>query len=159
VAVELTPNGTRGQSMPRFPGPLVALFARINVLIYKLFARRRFMGLKLLLLTTVGARTGSVRYATLGCFPEGENTWLIVASAGGAARHPSWFFNLVRHPDKASIEFDGRKTRVRPESLTGAAREAAWRRIVAEAPPYGGYLNKTDREIPIIRLTAVSGSA
>jgi len=156
VAVELTPNGTRGQSMPPFPGPLVALFARINVLIYKLFARRRFMGFKLLLLTTVGARTGTVRHATLGCFPEDDNTWLIIASAGGTARHPGWFFNLARNPDKASIEFEGRKTRVRPESLTGAARDAAWQRIIAEAPQYASYLEKTDREIPIIRLSAVA---
>ena len=56
-----------------------------------------------------------------------------------------------------SIEFEGRTTRVRPESLTGAAREAAWQRIVAEGPQYTGYLEKTDREIPIIRLTAVPG--
>jgi hypothetical protein len=47
----------------------------------------------------------------------------------------------------------GRKVRVRAESLAGEAREAAWRRITAEQPIYGGYEQKTDRAIPVVRLT------
>jgi deazaflavin-dependent oxidoreductase (nitroreductase family) len=140
--------------MPRFPGPLAAFFGGINVLVYRLFARRRFMGNKLLLLNTVGAKTGKTRLATLGRFPEGDNAWLIVGSASGDARHPAWYLNLAKNPDKVSIEFEGRTVRVRPESLKGAEREAAWQRVVSEAPMYNRYLEKTDREIPIVRLTA-----
>jgi deazaflavin-dependent oxidoreductase (nitroreductase family) len=142
--------------MPRLPGPLMGLFTRMNLLVYRLYARRRFMGNRLLLLSSVGAKTGKTRQATLGCFLEGDNAWLVVGSAGGDARHPAWYVNLARDPDKVSIEFEGRKTHVRPQSLHGSERAVAWQRIVAEAPMYNGYLEKTDREIPIVRLTAVA---
>jgi hypothetical protein len=64
--------------------------------------------------------------------------------------------NLARNPDQVSIEFEGCTIRARPESLKGADREAAWQRIVGESPMYKGYLDKTDREIPIVRLTAIA---
>jgi deazaflavin-dependent oxidoreductase (nitroreductase family) len=156
MAVELTPRGTRGQSFPRPPGPLMAVFGLMNMLVYRIF-RRRFpvTGGKLLLLHTVGAKTGKRRTAPLACFEEGSNAWLIVGSAGGDARHPAWYFNLAHNPDQVSIEIEGRKIRVRPESLRGVEYDTAWQRVVGQAPAYGGYLDKTDREIPIVRLTAV----
>jgi deazaflavin-dependent oxidoreductase (nitroreductase family) len=108
----------------------------------------------LLLLTTIGARTGEVRRTVLGWFPDGDESWLVVASNAGAATHPAWYFNLARHPDRAWIDLDGRTRRVWPQSLRGAEREAAWQRIVARSPGYGTYQEKTDRQIPIVRLRA-----
>jgi deazaflavin-dependent oxidoreductase (nitroreductase family) len=89
----------------------------------------------------------------LGWFADGNNAWLIVASMGGAAKHPAWYFNLARNPDKVWIEVDKRKLQVQAESLKGAAYDNAWNQIVAETPTYGGYKEKTDRHIPVIRLT------
>jgi deazaflavin-dependent oxidoreductase (nitroreductase family) len=49
------------------------------------------MGFRALVLTTTGAKTGAERTTPVGCFPDGDGGWLIVASANGAAGNPSWF--------------------------------------------------------------------
>jgi len=106
-----------------------------------------------LLLTTVGARSGESRVASLRRFDEGEGQWLVVGSKGGSAQHPAWIHNLARNPDKVSIEIGRHRYKVTPELLHGDERAAAWNRVVAEAPQFAGYLEKTDREIPVVRLT------
>ncbi len=118
----------------------------------------RMMKFPIILLTTKGARSGAERTAPLGGFQDGGNAWLIVASNGGSKTHPAWLNNMITHPDDIWLEVGKRKMKVRAESLTGAAREEALGRIAAAAPQYGDYPKKTDRAIPIIRLTAVSGS-
>jgi deazaflavin-dependent oxidoreductase (nitroreductase family) len=156
MAVEVTPKGSYGATMPRPPRWMASGFRGLSTGMFRLFGRRmRVQGRPLLLLTTVGAKSGQLRRTVLGWFPDGDNAWLIVASAAGAASHPAWFFNLAKHPDQVWIELEGRTVKVRPESLKGAEREEAWRRVVALAPGYGAYTTKTDREIPIIRLTRV----
>lgn len=154
MAVDLPPKGSYGATMPKPPRWATKGFTSLNVGFFRLFGRRmRIQGRPLLLLTTVGAKTGQVRQSVLGWFPGSDNSWLIVASAAGAATHPAWLYNLAKNPDKVWIETEGRKVKVRPESLRGAEREAAWQDIAALAPGYGSYRTKTDREIPIIRLT------
>jgi deazaflavin-dependent oxidoreductase (nitroreductase family) len=135
----------------------LAIFHFMNLAMFRLLGRRmRIQGRPLLLLTTTGAKTGRRRQTTLGWFPDEEragDTWLIVASAAGAAAHPSWYVNLARRPDGAAVEVDGRRVPVSAESLHGPERERAWARIVALAPGYGKYAEQTDREIPVVRLT------
>jgi deazaflavin-dependent oxidoreductase (nitroreductase family) len=87
-------------------------------------------------------------------FPEGDDAWLIVASKGGAASHPAWFYNLAAHPDQVEVEVEGRKTAVTPQTLTGEERATAWQRITRERPNFASYETKTDRQIPVVRLTA-----
>jgi len=147
MSVELTPGGTRGATMPKIPKPL----QKILMPIANLFLRSK--GMRLLYLTTVGAKSGREHAVYLTYFPDGEETWLIVASFGGSPKHPAWYFNMAKNPDKVWATLNGRKVRVRAESLAGEAREAAWRRITAEQPIYGGYEQKTDRAIPVVRLT------
>jgi deazaflavin-dependent oxidoreductase (nitroreductase family) len=142
------------------PGPLVAAFTGLGRLAYRLMGdRMRVQGRPLLILETVGARSGRARSAILGWFPAVSDTagesWLVVASYGGAARHPAWYLNLARNPDKVWVQVGDRKVKVRPESLKGAERARAWERVVQLAPGYAGYQEKTDRVIPIVRLTAV----
>jgi hypothetical protein len=60
-------------------------------------------------------------------------------------------------PNGPRIKFDRRKIAVTPEQLNGAEREAAWRQITAAAPRFAKYQQKTDREVPIIRLVPRSG--
>ncbi len=150
MTVELTPNGTRGGKMPKLPRPLGKAMTNLGAMVMGL------SGMRILHLTTVGYRSGHEHTVPLGWFPDGNNSWLIVASAGGAAKHPDWYVNMARNPDQVWIEIDKRKFKVRPESLKGAEREAAWRRIIALAPNYEGYQKKTDREIPIVRLKPAS---
>ena len=114
-----------------------------------------FANTPLLLLTTVGAKSGQKREAHLTAFPDGDG-WLVVASRGGSAGHPAWYLNMARHPDQVWVQVSSRRTRVKPESLKGAARAKAWQRVVSEYPNYSHYEEKTDREIPVVRLTPVA---
>jgi len=136
---------------------MLAVFHFMQIAMFRVSGgRMRVQGRPLLLLTTTGAKTSRRRETTLGWFPDDERggeSRLIVASAAGAASHPSWYVNLARRPDGAAIEVDGRKFAVNAESLDGAERDRAWKRIVALAPGYGKYEQQTDREIPVVRLT------
>ncbi|WP_119727106.1 nitroreductase family deazaflavin-dependent oxidoreductase [Thermomonospora amylolytica] len=125
--------------------------ARMNRKIRR--GRGRFMGMDVLVLNTVGRRSGRPRETPLAWFPDGADAWLVVASGGGS-RHPDWYVNLMAHPDRASIELPGRDAvPVTPYRLDGADREQAWRRITAAQPRYAKYQSKSDREYPVIRLT------
>ena len=117
----------------------------------------KFMGFNALILTTIGRKSGAERTNPVGWFPGKDGSWLIVASAAGAAGNPAWYYNIAAHPDKVRIEVEGRTVAVVAEQLHGAERTEAWQQIVATAPRFGGYLQKTDREMPVIRLVARSG--
>jgi deazaflavin-dependent oxidoreductase (nitroreductase family) len=126
----------------------------VNPVVFRLFGRGSRTGRRLVSLKTVGARSGKPRQTTLAVFREGEGAWLVVGSAGGAARHPAWVYNLAEHPESVWLHDGGRTIKVLPRSLSGAERAAAWARITTEAPNFKGYESRTDREIPVIRLTA-----
>jgi deazaflavin-dependent oxidoreductase (nitroreductase family) len=115
---------------------------------------RRMDGMPVILLTTKGARSGELRTTPVLSFPEGDSAWLVVASFGGAAKHPAWFVNMARHPDEVWVEVDSRRFKVSPASLSGEDREQAWRRITTQSPRFTSYQEKTDREIPVVRLSA-----
>ncbi|MFC9560389.1 nitroreductase/quinone reductase family protein [Agromyces sp. NPDC056965] len=110
-----------------------------------------------LVLVTVGKKTGEERMTPVRWFPEGGEFRLIVASANGAARNPSWYYNVAAHPDRVRIEYAGRRIEVTAEQLHGAERETAWRRITTQAPGFAKYERITDRVIPVIRLTPRRG--
>lgn len=113
----------------------------------------KFMGMDMLILHTVGRRSGQPRQSPLAWFADGDNAWLIVASGGGS-QHPDWFVNLMAHPDQASIEFPGRATMsATPHRLHGAEREQAWSSIITAQPRYEKYQHKSDRIYPLVRLT------
>ena len=113
----------------------------------------KFMGFPVLLLSTIGAKSGTERTHVLGGFPDGPDAWLIVASKGGARTHPGWFHNIANNPDKVWVQVGNRKFRAECESLTGTERAEAYARVVKVAPQYGDYPKKTDREIPVLRVT------
>ena len=117
----------------------------------------KFLGMDVLFLTTIGRKSGAERITPVAWFPGGDGTWLIVASAAGAAQNPSWYYNIAAHPDRLQIELAGQKIAVTAEQLTGAAREQAWQQIIAAQPRYARYQQKTDRELPVIRLVPCPG--
>jgi deazaflavin-dependent oxidoreductase (nitroreductase family) len=150
MTIEIPPSGTRGG---RLGGtPIFRLFNGLGVWMYRRQGRDP-SGRAGLLLTTSGAHSGKERTVPLGKFTDAEGRWLVVASLAGAARHPAWLFNLVKHPDEVWVEIGRDRFKVRPELLRGAERAEAWRRVVAAAPGYARYEAMTDREIPIVRLT------
>jgi deazaflavin-dependent oxidoreductase (nitroreductase family) len=107
-----------------------------------------------LVLTTVGAKTGHPHSNPVARFPGGsDGSWIVVAAASGAAHNPGWYYNLAAHPDEATIEFNGEKIPVSAHELHGAERDEAWATVTTIAPRFGGYVSKTDRVLPVIRLT------
>jgi deazaflavin-dependent oxidoreductase (nitroreductase family) len=115
--------------------------------------RGRMMGMDMLILNTVGRRSGQQRETPVAWYADGADGRLIVASGGGSL-HPDWYVNLLAHPEKASIEVAGRDAQpVTPQRLDGADREAAWQRIAAANPRMAKYHNKSKRPYPVIRLT------
>jgi deazaflavin-dependent oxidoreductase (nitroreductase family) len=151
MSFEKTPGGTRGAWMPR-SNPVTRALNRLMTSWHRR-SGDKFQGMELLYLTTVGARTGQKRESAVARFPDGENSWLVVASAVGAAHHPAWYHNMAAHPDQVWVEFDGRRMRVTPTQLDGDARAEAWQRITQRQPRYADYAKKTDRVIPVIRLS------
>lgn len=152
MAIEVTPAGTRGSRTAPSGLPNRALMRAAQ------FVHRRtgnkMSGAPLIYLTTVGARSGERRTVPVMGFREQDGSWLIVASNGGGAGHPAWFHNMAAHPDRVEIEAEGRRSAAVPAALTGAERAAAWERITREQPRFAGYEDKTDRTIPVVRLTA-----
>lgn len=122
----------------------------------KVFALFRF---DVLVLTTVGHRSGVRRTSQVCWFPGKEGSWLIVAAAGGTRVNPAWYYNIAAHPDEVQIEIDGRTVAVTAEQLHGAERAEAWQQITAAAHRFARFQGETDRELPIIRLTPRSGPA
>ncbi|GHH78926.1 nitroreductase/quinone reductase family protein [Promicromonospora soli] len=143
------PTGTRGAKQPG------RMFRLMNRLIMGRARRTdsRTMGMNLLVLTTVGRKSGQPRATPLAWFPGPDGSWLVVASAGGAPANPAWYLNLAANPDQVTVEQAGRKVAVTAEELHGAEREQAWKRITTEADQFRKYEETTDRELPVIRLT------
>lgn len=154
MSFEKTPSGTRGGRGA--PSNALTRTLMRGMTSWHRRSGDKFQGMDLLYLTTVGAKTGQKRQSTVARFADGDDAWLVVASAGGAAHHPAWYHNIAAHPDQVWAEVGGQQMRVIPTQLDGEARSQAWQRITKSQPRYAGYEKKTDRNIPVIRLTRAS---
>lgn len=107
-------------------------------------------GMPVIVLTTVGARTGKLRKTAL-MRVEHEGVYAVVASLGGAPKHPVWYFNMLAQPH---VELQDRavKRDYRAREVTADERALWWARAVAAYPPYEEYQQKTDRQIPVLVL-------
>ena len=150
MPIQKSPGGTRGARTP--PKALLRLVLPI---MERLHRRKgdRFRGGDLLYLTTIGAKTGQRRTTPVARFDDGRGGWLVVASFGGAVQHPGWYHNIAAHPDEVWAEVAGVTHHVEAEQLAGEAHDVAWAAITAEQPGFDGYRAKTDRHIPVLRLT------
>jgi deazaflavin-dependent oxidoreductase (nitroreductase family) len=87
---------------------------------------------------------------------EDSGGWVVIASNGGADRHPNWWLNLVANPN-ARLEVGDRKLNVRMEEITNPAeRQRVWGRVLATMKGYGRYEKKTSRVIPLGLLRPVA---
>jgi len=110
-----------------------------------------FQGAPLLLLNTIGRRSGRVHVCPVMYLRDGERL-LVFASKGGADTHPDWYFNLKAHPD-FQIEIGDSRVGIHAEEVTGSERDALYNRQAALYPRFGEYQRKTRRIIPVIALT------
>jgi deazaflavin-dependent oxidoreductase (nitroreductase family) len=152
MSFQKTPGGTRGA---RGAGSSNALTRFMTKMMNRWHRRSgdKFLGMDLLYLTTVGAKSGEKRQSTVSRFPDSERSWLVIASSGGSARHPGWYHNIAAHPDQVWAEVGGQHYQVTAEQLEGDERAQAWQTITESQPRYAGYQGKTDRSIPVIRLS------
>jgi len=88
----------------------------------------------------------------LGCFPQGDGRFAIVASNRGSPAHPHWYYNLKANP-WITAEVGAQTFTVLAQELDGAARAALWPQLVAEAPSVGEFQATTTRQIPVFMLT------
>ena len=111
-------------------------------------------GLPVVVVTSVGARSGKIRKTPL-MRVEHAGRYAAVASQGGAPQHPTWYHNLKAHPEVELQDGPVRKTCTARE-VTGQEKAEWWERAVAAFPDYADYQRKTDREIPVFVLEPVS---
>ena len=138
----------------RFEARAVRAWTRVHRWVYrhtdgKILSRMR--GRPTLLLTTTGRRSGRPHTVPLPYTADGD-TMVVIGSDSGAARHPAWVLNLIADP-RVTVQYLADSGPAKAEILADDERTAMWDRINAEAPWYAGYQQRTNREIPLIRLT------
>jgi deazaflavin-dependent oxidoreductase (nitroreductase family) len=108
-------------------------------------------GNTLLLLTTMGARSGKQRVNPLAYTTDGEHL-VIIASKGGTPTNPDWYHNIVAHPD-VTVEVGAETFEARATIVEGAERDDLYAKQAAIMPNFAEYQEKTTRKIPVIVLT------
>jgi deazaflavin-dependent oxidoreductase (nitroreductase family) len=108
----------------------------------------RDTGLPVIIVTMWGNKSGKVRKIAL-MRVEHNGEYALVASMGGAPKHPVWFYNLKANPDQLTIQDGPKPFEAAVREVTGEERAEWWERAVAAYPPYAEYQQKTDREIPV----------
>lgn len=111
-------------------------------------------GLKLLRLTTTGRKTGKERTTPLYYF-EHKGKYVIIASAGGADKHPSWFLNLMNDPH-VTIKIGNKDIPAVAKIASPVLRRKLWDTLIDMSPQYSRFQSKTERKIPVILLQSVS---
>jgi deazaflavin-dependent oxidoreductase (nitroreductase family) len=109
-------------------------------------------GLPIIIVTTVGNKTGRVRKTPL-MRVEHDGQYALVASKGGAPAHPVWYHNLVAAPDAVRIQDGPEPFAVSVRETSGEERATWWDRAVAAYPPYTEYQERTERTIPLFIAT------
>ena len=115
----------------------------------------RFAGAPMLLLATTGAKSGQRRTTPLVYLPDGDR-FVIIASKGGAPRHPDWYHNLMAHPD-TTVEVGTETVPVAAVEVTGEERDRLYARQAALRPAFAEYETRTARTIPVIALHRRNG--
>lgn len=107
-------------------------------------------GSTVLLLTTIGRRSGEPRTTPLIYARDGDR-YVIVASKGGAPDHPGWYRNLEKTPE-VELQVGAEVFPARARTASGEERQRLWRKANQVWPHYDEYALKTDREIPVVVL-------
>jgi deazaflavin-dependent oxidoreductase (nitroreductase family) len=112
-------------------------------------------GVPTLLLTTTGRRTGQPRTSALIFARDGDDH-LVVASMGGWPTHPQWYLNVTANP-RADIQVKGEHIPVVARTASPEEKPRLWKIVSDQWPNYDVYQSRTEREIPVVVLTAADG--
>ena len=109
----------------------------------------RDTGLPVIIVTNRGRKTGAIRKTPLMRVADGKN-YVLIASQGGAPKHPLWYHNLKADPNvEIRDETEVYQMRVR-EVVDAEERKRLWKLAVEAYPPYQDYQERTDRVIPVL---------
>jgi deazaflavin-dependent oxidoreductase (nitroreductase family) len=106
-------------------------------------------------ITTTGRKSGKQRHTMLITPVHSADRVVLVASKGGAPRHPTWYLNLRDHP-QVTVTMQGSVRPMVARTATAAEKAELWPEIVKAYRGYAGYQNKTDRDIPVVILEPAS---
>jgi deazaflavin-dependent oxidoreductase (nitroreductase family) len=143
-----------------YVGTIIKTMSTVNVAIYRwtggvlgstwrvgsAFPR----GIPVLLLTTIGRKSGQPRVQPLLFIEEGDNV-IVVASHGGLPKDPLWYKNLEANPE-CEVQIKRRKMKMTACTASPDEREALWPKLVAHYPDFASYETWTDRVIPVVIL-------
>ena len=110
-------------------------------------------GKPVILLTTIGAKTGKLRKTPL-MRVEHNGEYAIVASLGGAPKHPVWYHNVKKNP-RVELQDGTHTADYEAREVFGEEKAVWWERAVQAWPDYAKYQTKTERQIPVFVLTPV----
>ncbi|HEX4493322.1 MAG TPA: nitroreductase family deazaflavin-dependent oxidoreductase [Acidimicrobiia bacterium] len=105
-------------------------------------------GMPVVIVTMRGNKSGNLRKVAL-MRVEHDGEYALVASMGGAPKHPVWYYNLVAHPDDVAIQDGPEPFPVSVREVDGDEKAQWWKRAVAAYPPYAEYQERTTRQIPL----------
>jgi deazaflavin-dependent oxidoreductase (nitroreductase family) len=105
-----------------------------------------------LLLTTTGAKSGQPRTTPLATMPDGDDDFYVVGSNFGTEKHPAWTANLLATP-RATVTYAGQTMPVDARLLSDEEKAEVWPRLTKVWPTYDTYVEKTDRNLRVFRLT------
>ena len=132
----------------------IKVLMAVNVWIYRLTGGAlgsRMAGQSVLLLHSVGRKSGKPYTTPVNFYRDGEN-YVLVASNWGKESHPGWFFNL-RHQPETTIQVKRQVAPVKASEASGAEYERLWEYVTGKNPFYIRYQKQTERKIPIVILT------
>jgi deazaflavin-dependent oxidoreductase (nitroreductase family) len=113
-----------------------------------------FAGGTLLLLTTIGAKSGKTRVNPLAYTTDGDRL-VIIASKGGAPSNPDWYYNLIANP-KVTIEVGTETFEATATVVTGEQRDTLYAKQAEIMPGFAEYQEKTTRKIPVVVLERIA---
>jgi deazaflavin-dependent oxidoreductase (nitroreductase family) len=106
----------------------------------------------IILLHQIGAKSGIERVTPVGCFPQGDGRFAIIASNGGSPKHPDWYYNLKANP-RITIELGTETFTVVAEEVDDTTRTELLSKAIAERPEIAVFQARVQRKIPILMLT------
>lgn len=137
----------------KFPVAFINFIDHANQWLYRVTGGRlggQLWRFPMLLLYTVGRKSGQTRVHTLLYVRDGANM-IICASNNGQAHYPSWYWNLKARPE-AQVQAGRQRYSVRAEMATGTEYERLWQKFLTMYPPYARYRERLTRDIPIVIL-------
>ena len=111
----------------------------------------RFEGRQLVLLHTIGAKSGQERINPVACIEDGDR-FVVIASKGGAPTHPDWYYNIVAHPH-ITVELGTEQFQADATIAEEPERSRLYAKMVSAMPGFADYERQTTRVIPVIILT------